>query len=102
MEYVTLIEGILEEVLGLAPNVSTGGVQNIINILEKVIPTAVAIGQSLLTPIQNIIATLKSSAAATPAQIAALSAQSATVDAALDAAAKDDNLTGVGDDVTGS
>lgn len=94
MNYVTLIAGILQEVLGLASNVTSGQVQNIIGILEKVIPVAVETEQALLQPIQNIIAALQGSGTVTADQVTQLQAQSAAVDAALDAAAKDDALSG--------
>ena len=95
MDYVTLIAGILQEVLGLASNVTSGQVQNVIGILERVVPVAVETEQALLGPIQNIIAALEGSGQVTAAQVTTLQAQSAAVDAALDAAAKDDGLSGV-------
>ena len=93
MEYITLIAGMLEEILPLASSVTSGGAQNIINILEKVIPVAVQAGESLLTPIQNIIAALQGNGSVTADQVTTLQTQSATVDAALDAAAQADGLT---------
>ena len=92
MEYVTLIAGILEEVLGLAGSVTSGQAQNIIGLLERVIPVAVQTATGLLQPIQNIIAALNSSGALTADQVAALQTQSDAVDAALDAAAATDGL----------
>lgn len=92
MEYVTLIAGILEDVLGMAGSVTSGQAQNIIGILERVIPVAVNTGTALLTPIQNIIAALNGGGSLTAAQIAQLQAQSDAVDAALDAAAQADGL----------
>lgn len=92
MEYVSLIAGILQEVLGLAGSVTSGQAQNVIGILERVVPVAVQTATGLLQPIQNIIAALNSSGALTADQVAALQAQSAAVDAALDAAAASDGL----------
>jgi len=93
MEYVTLIEGILSEILPLVDNIAPAGIQNIINILEKAIPFAVQAGTDLIAPIQNIIAAIQGTGNVTADQITQLQAQSAALDAALDAAAKDDGLS---------
>ena len=92
MDYVTLIAGILQEVLGLAGSVTSGQAQNIIGILDRVIPVAVSTEQALLQPIQNIIAALSGNGSVTADQVAALQTQSDAVDAALDAAAAADGL----------
>jgi len=93
MNYVTVIAGILQEVLGIASSVTSGQVQNVIGILDRVIPVAVSTEQALLPSIQNIIAALNSNGAVTADQVAALQTQSDAVDAALDAAAATDGLT---------
>ena len=92
MDYVTLIAGILQEVLGIAGSVTTGQAQSIIGILERVIPVAVSTATGLLQPIQNIIAALSGSGVLTADQVSALRTQSNAVDAALDAAAAQDGL----------
>ena len=92
MDYVTLIAGILQEVLGLAGSVTSGQAQNIIGILDRVIPVAVSTEQALLHPIQNIIAARSGNGSVTADQVAALQTQSDAVDAALDAAAAADGL----------
>jgi len=93
LDYVTLIAGILQEVLGIAGSVTTGQAQNIIGILERVIPVAVSTATGLLQPIQNIIVALSGSGALTADQVSALRTQSDAVDAALDAAAAQDGLS---------
>ena len=92
MDYVTLIAGILQEVLGIAGSVTSGQAQNIIGILDRIIPVAVSTEQALLQPIQNIIAALSGNGSVTADQVAALQTQSDAVDAALDAAAAADGL----------
>lgn len=94
MEYVTLIVGILEGVLSFAQSATTGQISNIIGIIDKALPYVESLGEGLATPLQNIIAALSGNGAVTAAQLQTLQAQSASVDAALDAAAKDDNLSG--------
>ena len=95
MDYVSLIAGILNEVLGIATSATSGQTQNILNILKEAVPVAVQTEQALLGPIQNIIAALQGNGQITPEQVAELQAQSDAVDAALDAAAKDAGLSGV-------
>ena len=95
MDYVSLIAGILNEVLGIASSATSGQTQNILNILKEAVPVAVQAEQALLGPIQSIIAALQGNGQVTPEQVAALQAQSDAIDAALDQAAKDDGLSGV-------
>lgn len=95
MQWIALIGPILEELLSLAATATTGQVQNIINMVERFIELAVNSAPTLLQPLQNIIAALSSNGSVTAEQLQQLQQQSATLDAALDAAAKDDGLTGV-------
>lgn len=90
---LALIGPILEEMLGLAASASSGQVQNIINMVEKYVQLAVNYLPTLIPSLQNIIAALEGNGAVTAAQLTSLQAQSVALDAALDAAAKDDNLS---------
>lgn len=94
MEYVTLVAGILEDLLGVAESATTGQASSIISMIERFIQAGAALVPSLITPLQNIINQLNGNPALTADQVATLQAQSAALDAALDAAAKDDNLSG--------
>ena len=94
MEWITLVGGILEEVLALATTATTGQTASIISMLDKFITLAVSAAPNLLQPIQNIIAALQGNGSVTAEQVAALQAQSDAVDAALDAAAAADGLAG--------
>lgn len=95
MQYLSLIIGILEEVFSVAGTATSGQVQSIINIIDKALPFVEELGEDLATPLQNIIAALSSNGSITAAQLQTLTAQSAQIDAALDAAAAADGLTGV-------
>ena len=92
MEWITLIGGILEEVLALASSATTGQAQNIITMIDKFITLAATAAPTLLAPIQNIIAALQGNGNVTADQVTALQAQSAAIDAALDAAAASDGI----------
>lgn len=94
MDYFTLIGGILQEVLGLASTATSGQVQNIINIIDKSIPYVEQLGPGLLQSLQNVITELSGNASVTAAQLQQLQQQSTVIDSALDAAAKDDGLSG--------
>ena len=95
MQWVALIGNILEGILALAQSATSGQANVIITMLNKFISIAVAAAPNLLVPIQNIITALEGNGSVTADQIALLKAQSAIVDAALDAAAKADGLSGV-------
>lgn len=92
---LSLLGPILEELLSLAASATTGQATNIISMVEKYVQLAVNYLPSLIPSLQNIITALTGNGAVTADQITQLQAQSATLDAALDAAAKDDGLTGV-------
>lgn len=92
MEYVTLVVGILEEILSIAGSATTGQTQNIINIIGRVISTAGSALPSLEAPLTNIISALSGNGSVTAEQIAQLQAQSAALDAGLDAAGAADGL----------
>ena len=93
MNFTDILVVILEEILSLAASATTGQVQNILNILERLVVVAAQSAKDLLPSIQGIIAALQGNGNVTPDQVIQLQAQSAIVDAALDAAAADDNLT---------
>lgn len=90
-----LVTVIISLLSGLLPLVESAGlssatsavIDKIITTLSTVIPIVVTDVSDLVPEIQNIIATLKSSSAVTPAQLTALQAQEATLDAAFNAAA---------------
>lgn len=69
-------------------------IQKVIAFLETAVPAAIQEGADLIQPVQNIIAALTGNGNVTADQVAALQAQSDALDAALDAAAKDDGLAG--------
>ena len=85
----------IEGLLPIISNASSGQVQGVINFLELIIPKVVQLGQDLYPSIRNIITALQSNGSVTADQITQLQTQSDALDAALDAAAKDDGLTGV-------
>lgn len=93
MEYVTLIAGILEDLLDVAASATTGQASNIISMIERFISAGAGLVPSLIGPLQNIINELGNNVDITADQVATLQKQSAALDAALDAAAKDDGLT---------
>ena len=94
MNWIPLIGAILQELLSIAASATTGQTSSIIVMLDKFIAIAMDAAPNLLAPIRNIIAALQGNGSVTPEQIAALQIQSATVDAAMDAVAKADGLTG--------
>lgn len=81
---LTLIEGLLPE-LGVSSAANV--VNQILNALIVIVPIIAQNAQNFLTPVKNIIAALQSSGAVTPAQMSALQALDAQVDAAFEAAA---------------
>ena len=89
---ITLVVTMLESLLPMLASATSGQTQNIITLLENIVPVIVKEASDLVAPVQNIIAQLQTGAQVTPAQIAALQAQSDALDAALDAAAADDKL----------
>ena len=93
MEYVTLVAGILEEILNIAGTATTGQAQSIISMLDRMIAMAASLAPNLIVSIQNIIAALSGNGAVTADQVAQLQAQSVALDAALDAAAAKDGLS---------
>lgn len=92
---IALIGPILEDLLGIAENATSGQMSKLISMVEKYVQIAVTWIPSAIPSLQNIISELQGNAAVTPAQVAQLQTSSAVLDAALDAAAKDDGLTGV-------
>lgn len=95
---IQAVEALLPELA----NVSSGGVSKIILLLEQAIPVAEKVGEDLVTPITNIISALQGNTNVTPEQAQTLDGQLTAAEAALDAAAKADGLTGVDDSVVGA
>lgn len=85
--FLTMIEGLLP-VLGSSSAVTV--IEEILTALISIVPIIANNYANFLTPVQNIIAAVQSSGAATPAQLASLTALDAQVDAAFDAAAATD------------
>lgn len=93
---LSTVATILVQLLGTIASTATGSTQvaAVISALENLIPALVGELAALITPVQNIIAALQQgSAPLTATQITQLQALDAQCDAAIDAAAKDDNLT---------
>ncbi len=93
-EIAALVAGLLNAVPGIITNLAPAGLPSIVSILLKAIPAAVQLGLNLETPIENIIAQLEGTGAVSPDQIAALRDAMTAAEADLDAAARDDGLTG--------
>ena len=88
----TIFVQLLTNLVPLATNNTM--VESIISAMTSLIPALVGELAALITPVKNIIAALQAgSTPLTAAQVASLQALDAQCDAALDAAAKDDNLT---------
>jgi hypothetical protein len=83
----------IEALLPTLAGATSGQLQGVIVLMERVIPEAVQLGEDAIVSVTNIIAALQGNGAVTADQVATLRAQSAALDAALDAAAKDDGLT---------
>lgn len=87
---VLTILGLVQTVL---PLLIKGGdstqIDNIINMLAKLVPTVIQGGGQLYTAFKNITGALAANPAAIPEQLAKLQALDAVVDAAFDKAAAD-------------
>jgi hypothetical protein len=70
----------------------TGSIATIVTALEQIVPAAIQEGQDILPLVQSFIAEVMTNAAVTADQIAVLTAQSAQIDAAFEAAAKADGV----------
>ena len=91
---LALLGPILEELLTLAASATAGQTQNIINMVEKYVQLAVNYLPTLIPSLQNIIAALQGNGSVTADQVTQLQVSSDALDAALDAAAKADGLSG--------
>ena len=95
-EISLIIQAALDLVVELLPSVgsgSTSAVAKIIALLDKIIPTVTAALPNLIASIKDIIAALQSSGPLTADQMTTLETMSATLDAALVQAGKDEGLT---------
>lgn len=93
----TVLVQLLTSVASTTTESSTVGA--IISALVNLVPALVGELTSLIAPVKNIIAALQAgNVPLTVAQVAALQTLDAQCDAALDAQAKADGLSGVGDD----
>lgn len=90
---ITIAIQAVEAVLPFAANLTTGSVQSVITLLEKIIPDIASFGPSIITSVQNVISALQGSGAVTAEQAATLDTMLTAAEAALDAAAAADGLT---------
>ena len=90
---VSIIVQLLTSLLPIIGNLAPASIGSTITLLENIIPVVVKEAQDLIAPVQNIIAALQGSGSVTSDQVAQLQAQSATLDATLDAAAANDGLS---------
>ena len=91
-----IIQAALDVVMELLPSVaggSTSAVAKIIALLDKILPTVLAALPNMVASIKDIISALQSTGPLTDAQMTALETMSATLDAALVQAGKDEGLT---------
>ena len=91
---ITLAVQAVEAILPYAENLASGGVKAVIVMLEKIIPDVVSYGPDVVTSVENIIVALRGNGVVTAEQVAQLEAQATAMEAALDAAAAADGLTG--------
>lgn len=89
---ITLAIQAVEAVLPFAVNLSTGSVQSVIVMLEKIVPDIATFGPDVITSIQNVIGALQGSGAVTADQASTLDAMLTASEAELDAQAATDGL----------
>ena len=90
-----IVVDLLTNLIPIVGSFAPAAMQSTIAMLEAIVPAVGREAQDLIAPVQNIIAALQGSGIVTHEQVAALQVQSAALDAALDAAAADDGLTGI-------
>ena len=86
-QIVTLAIQAVEAILPYAANLTSGGVQTVIVMLEKIIPDIASYGPAVATSVENIILALQGNGSVTADQVAQLEAQATAMEAALDAQA---------------
>ena len=89
---IALALSAIEGILPYAATLTSGGVQSVIVVLEKIVPDIAAYAPSVVTSVQNIITALQGSGTVTAEQAAALDAMLTAAEAALDAQAAKDGL----------
>jgi hypothetical protein len=93
MNIASVITAILSMIQGLLPAITSSAnanmIDSIITALSEMVPFIINEIQSLVGPVQNIIAALSANPATTAAQLAQLQALDVQLDAAFDAAAAD-------------
>lgn len=90
---ITMIQTVINALFPSAAASQTGKtIDNIITTLEALLPDIVNTVTDLVEPVKNIIAALKGTDGITPEQWAALDTYEQQIDAAFDAAAKDEGL----------
>ena len=91
-QIILLAIAAVEALLPTLAGATSGQLQSVILLMERIIPAAAQLSADAIISIENIIQALTSHSAVTAEQIAALTAQSAALDASLDAAATDDGI----------
>ena len=89
---IALALSAIEGILPYAATLTTGSVQSVIVLLEKIVPDIASFGPDIIASVQNVIAALQGSGAVTAEQAAALDAMLTTAETALDAQAAKDGL----------
>jgi hypothetical protein len=93
--WTTIVSSILSLLTSIAGSTAESStVNSIVTFLANLIPLLVGEASTLLQPVENIIANLESNGAVTAADMAAVEALRDQIDAAVDAQAKADGLTG--------
>ena len=92
---ISLALAAVEALLPYIASASSGSVQAVVVLLEKIVPEIASYGPAVVTSVRNIIDGLQGSGVVTADQAAALDAQATAMEAALDAQAAKDGLSGV-------
>jgi hypothetical protein len=91
-----IIQAVLDLVVSLLPDITSGSTSaaaKIISLLDKIIPDIIAVVPNLIASVKDMIAAVQSSGPLTADQMTSLETMSATLDAALVQAGKDEGLT---------
>ena len=93
LSIVSMIAQVVDSLLpSVASAKTTQTVDNIISVLEKILPDVITAGSELVTTVQNVIAALKGTDGVTPEQWAALDTFEKQIDAEFDQAATDEGV----------
>jgi hypothetical protein len=92
---ITLAIQAVEGILPLLTQALPAQLQPTITFLESLIPSFASLEPAVVGSVENIISEISGNTALTASQVAQLAATSAALNAALDAQAKQDGLTGI-------